>query len=177
MKLNQIFRICGNCGEEKTLDMFYRKKKCRYNRDFFCKTCRAKMAKSRYAKNKQNKNWVESERARARKKYWRLYVGKKIDPQMAKKIKLNYFKKYPEKKLAEYKSQNMPCGVGYNNHHWSYNKEHYKDVINLSILEHRKLHRYMIYDQERMMYRTVDGVLLDTKDLHLKYYESLKDKP
>ena len=61
-------------------------------------------------------------------------------------------------------------------HHWSYNQEDWLDVIQLSIKEHHFLHRYIIYDQERMMYRGLDGVLLDTKEKHLKYYDDCKLK-
>ena len=63
-------------------------------------------------------------------------------------------------------------------HHWSYKPEHAKDVIELSVKEHSKIHRYMVYDQEQMMYRRVDNnVLLDTREAHIAYYESLKKKP
>lgn len=44
----------------------------------------------------------------------------------------------------------------------------------LSKTDHMKLHRYMVYDQERRMYRRIDGVLLDTKDKHLEYYNRIK---
>ena len=54
-------------------------------------------------------------------------------------------------------------------HHWSYNEEHYKDVIHLTKKEHSKAHRFIIYDQERMMYRNLEGILLETKERHLKY--------
>lgn len=58
---------------------------------------------------------------------------------------------------------------GFNTHHWSYNRIHYNDVIVLSIKNHMKAHRFLIYDQERMMYRTIDGILLDNKEDHIKY--------
>ena len=86
-----------------------------------------------------------------------------------------YKDKYPEKQLAKNKASSLPKIEGFENHHWSYNKEHSLDVISLSKSEHMKLHRYMIYDQERMMYRTINGILLDTKEAHLHYYDSLKD--
>ena len=35
--------------------------------------------------------------------------------------------------------------------------------------DHFKAHRFLVYDQERMMYRTIGGVLLDTKEAHHKY--------
>lgn len=35
----------------------------------------------------------------------------------------------------------------------------------------------MVYDQERMMYRRSDNLLLlDTKELHIEYFNSLADK-
>ena len=59
-------------------------------------------------------------------------------------------------------------------HHWSYNKEHALDVIELSIKEHNFLHRHMIYDAERFMYRRCDNnQLLDTKESHLEYFNYL----
>lgn len=58
-------------------------------------------------------------------------------------------------------------------HHWSYNKEHAKDVIFLSKADHYKAHRFIIYDQERMMYRRCDTLeLLDTKESHLEFIKS-----
>lgn len=54
-------------------------------------------------------------------------------------------------------------------HHWSYNKAHWKDVIELTRKQHYTAHRYMVYDPERMMYRTTNGVLLDTRQAHELY--------
>ena len=58
---------------------------------------------------------------------------------------------------------------GNNLHHWSYNDEHFKDVIELNVKDHAMVHRHIIYDQERMMYRDLDGVLLDTRERHIEY--------
>jgi hypothetical protein len=58
---------------------------------------------------------------------------------------------------------------GAEKHHWSYNKEHYKDVIWLSKKDHMKAHRFIKYDQERMMYRDLNGYLLETKARHEQY--------
>lgn len=63
---------------------------------------------------------------------------------------------------------------GFHLHHWSYNQEDWLDVIKLEIKDHYFLHRYIIYDQERMMYRGLDGVLLDTKNKHIEYFENCK---
>lgn len=65
---------------------------------------------------------------------------------------------------------------GFELHHWSYNKEHAKDVIELSVADHYFIHRYIIYDQERMMYRTRDGILIDTKEKHVEHFNYLKTK-
>jgi hypothetical protein len=55
-------------------------------------------------------------------------------------------------------------------HHWSYNEEHFKDVIWLTKKEHMKGHRFIIYDQERKMYRRIDtNELLDTKEKHERW--------
>ena len=59
----------------------------------------------------------------------------------------------------------LPTGA--EKHHWSYNDEHFKDVIWLSKKEHNKAHRFIVYDQERKMYRNCfTNVLLDTKQSH-----------
>lgn len=77
---------------------------------------------------------------------------------------------YPEKYYAKIASQRIELGFdGAEKHHWSYNQEHYKDVIQLSKKDHMKAHRFLVYDQERMMYRTLNGDLLDTRERHIKY--------
>ena len=88
----------------------------------------------------------------------------------------SYKNKYPEKYIARNKSQRLPCKKGNQLHHWSYNEEHYKDVIELSVSDHAVLHRNIIYDQERMMYRNTDGILLDTKDSHIELLNKLKQQ-
>lgn len=64
----------------------------------------------------------------------------------------------------------MPKRAGYHLHHWSYRTEHAKDVIELTTREHGKAHRFLVYDQERMMYRRSDNMeLLDTRQRHEEY--------
>ena len=84
--------------------------------------------------------------------------------------------KFPEKKLARVAIRYMRRD-GFDAHHWSYNEEHRTDIIHLPPKEHRKLHRYSVYDQERMMYRRTDGSLIDSKGACIKYLKSLKGKP
>jgi len=117
---------------------------------------------------------VEKERARGREKYYRLgYRTRKPTPERKKEIIAKHLKKYPEKKAARIAAQHIKAPKGKENHHWSYKKAHHKDVLFLTIKEHFTAHRFMIYDQKRMMYRTRDGILLDTKEAHEKYIKSL----
>ena len=128
-----------------------------------------------------NPEWIEKEKIRAREKYFRLGYKDihKPTPEKKKENINNYKNKYPEKYKAQQNiGRILKAKDGFNNHHWSYNKEHYLDIIEFSILEHKKLHRYMIYDQERFMYRRIDTMeLLDTKEKHIEFYNSLGNKP
>lgn len=123
--------------------------------------------------------WNKKEKERHRLKYHRLnYKDKhKPTPEAKKLIIMRYKEKYPEKQLAKQKSGCLKPQISGNElHHWNYNKEHYKDVIELTILQHNKAHRYMVYDQERMMYRRADNnELLDTKLKHMQFIDSLKN--
>jgi len=66
-------------------------------------------------------------------------------------------------------SQRIKKTEGNHLHHWSYNEEHYKDVIELNPKEHNKIHRYLKYNQTTKMYKDLNGNLLLTKDKHLEY--------
>ena len=125
-------------------------------------------------------NFIEKERDRGREKYYRLnYKNKKNTENKRKTIK-SYTDKYPEKVIAKNKCSHLKASIKGNHlHHWSYNLEHAKDVIELSRKDHYKAHRFIIYDQERMMYRRCDTMeLLDTKELHIEFIEyCVRNKP
>lgn len=143
-----------------------------------CKECTKKDTKERAKKLRQSPEWVEKERGRHRSKYHRLKYKDKHKPSYEKKkiIMQKYKEKYPEKICAKLKSSNISAPDGLEKHHWSYNPIHSKDVLFYSNKDHNTIHRYMIYDQERMMYRTIDGVLLDTKESHQIYAAQSIDK-
>jgi hypothetical protein len=147
-----------------------------------CKDCTKNDVRIREGQLKKDPEWVRSERERHRNKYYRLNYKDKHKPskEQKKKIMKRYYEKYPEKLEARNKCAHIKKEKGYNNHHWSYNKEHYKDIIVLKESEHFLLHRYLIYDQERMKYRSAvttksfsSGELLDTKESHLLYYNEI----
>jgi hypothetical protein len=166
--------LCKKCNTIKESTEFYKSAATE------CKTCIKKRVDEREKLLRQNPEWVEKEKIRAREKYHRLGYKDLHKPTTERKreIMAKYNKKYPEKKLAKLASGHMkPQIKGNELHHWSYNEPHFKDVIELSVLDHNKAHRYMVYDAERKMYRRADNnILLDTKESHIEFINSLKDK-
>jgi len=123
-------------------------------------------------------NGLRKKKNRHRDKYFRVNYKDKHKPSKEGKKKAieNHKKKFPEQYKAKNACQYVKLiNLKNNRHHWSYNKEHYKDIIELSILDHNKLHRYIKYDQSVFMYRTLNGELLDTKQKHWDYWLSVKD--
>lgn len=112
---------------------------------------------------------------RNREKYHRLnYKDKEVSYEVRKKRRENYITNYPEKYKAKIASQRLPKEQGCELHHWSYNEEHYKDVLELSISDHNLLHRFIVYDQEIKMYRDLNGNVLN-KGNHLNLIKKLKE--
>lgn len=143
-----------------------------------CKDCAKVDIKERVKKLSLNADWVASERKRGREKYYRLNYRTTNKPTTEKKKQImgNYNNKFPEKLKAKYSIRGMKAIPGNNLHHWSYNEPDFKSVIELTVRDHNKLHRYMIYDQERKMYRSVfDNILLDSMESHLNLLEKIKD--
>ena len=143
-----------------------------------CKECAKKDVREREAELRKDPAWVWKERERGRNKFKRLY-RKSLKPyKQMTRCNNSYADRYPEKYLAKNSSARLkPPRNGLVKHHWSYNKTHWKDVVWLTAEEHYFIHRYLVYDQERMMYRTINGVLLDSKEVSEKYYEHCKKNP
>lgn len=168
--------VVGNINQP--LSEFYKQNGNLDGRAGRCKLCCKADAKKRHDELIKNPDFVESEKKRAREKYHRLYSDGRHYPSPEKKreVMKRYNEKYPEKLLAKNKAVYLkPKIKGNQLHHWSYNEEHYKDVIELSNSEHAKIHRYMKYSQPDKMYRTLSGLLLNTRELHERYISIIAD--
>jgi len=136
-----------------------------------CKECTKQRIKNREQKLRLNDEWKDKERLRQREKYYRLNYKEKHKPSPeSKKIAMDkYIKKYPEKVRAKSLSRKLRPLIKTNQlHHWNYNIEFAKDVIELSIKDHSKIHRFIKYDQKTFMYKDLNGILLDTKEKHIE---------
>jgi len=164
-------KICLECNIDKPLSEYYTHKLMSDGYLNKCKDCTKSRVKKRHHILSKDDSWVKSEQKRHREKYYRLGYKDKHKPttEQKREIMLRYIEKYPEKHEARICSSNIVNTNGHN-HHWSYNKEHYKDVIDISEKDHAKAHRFLIYDQERRMYRRFDNSeLLDTKEKHIDF--------
>lgn len=168
-------KICFKCELEKDLSEFYKQKNMVDGHLNKCKECTKKGSKDNYNKKSKDPSFIESEKARGREKYERLHKGwKKVSKEVRFKSTKTYRLNFPEKYSAHKASQGLKKEDSSNHlHHWSYNEQHYVDVIEINKEEHIRIHRYLVYDQEYMMYRTLNNELLDTKEKHVKYLDEI----
>lgn len=175
-------KACFKCGTVQPLSAYYKHKQMADGHLNKCKKCTNLDVRKREEDLKKDPEWVEKEKERARDKYNRLYRDNRKQPTKEDKKKYIsiYYAKYPEKKRALRLSSHIRK-KGYHKHHWSYAEGFEKDIIWLNVKEHNYLHRYLVYDQERQLYRCTrktdsftPGDLLDTKYRHIRYYLELK---
>lgn len=165
-------KACFKCLEVKLLSEYYKHPATRDKHLNKCKSCtKADVKKDTYRKL-ENPDWVAAEQARHRDKYHRLGYREmhRPSPDIATKNRIKYTEKYPEKMAARNLTSHLAGKNGSHMHHWSYAVQDAKDLIKLNAKDHATLHRFIVYDQQKMAYRRKDnGELLATRELHESY--------
>lgn len=160
---------CKQCKETLPVSEFYRNKNCREGHEPKCKSCIRSSANDRYQmKSRTDPEWVFNERNRTRIA-GNVARANGNDRQHPRKDIDKDCPKYGASKAAHALSRES----GFHNHHWSYQEDHWKDTVKLRISDHYKIHRFTIYDSERLQYRTIHGVLLDTRASAEHYYSKV----
>lgn len=169
--INMKEKICFKCNISKSLDFFYKHPQMPDGHLGKCKECTKKDVREREEKLRLDPEWVSKERDRHREKYHRLDYKDKHKPTKGAKVKIikRYSEKYPEKAKIKNIISKLPKTPGFEKHHWSYRIEDALDIILLTTKDHNTAHRFLIYDQVEMRYRTVDNILLDSKETHFEY--------
>ena len=155
-------KICIICGDNKDLESFYKHPKMADGRLGKCKDCCKKQAKLREEKLRLNPEWVLKEQERHREKYERLNYKDK---------QLEWDKNKPWTRNSIYKGlhRNLNIPKDYSIHHWCYQETFLKDVFIMKYSEHKKAHKFLDFDFDSFQFKTDLGVLLTTKEEHMKY--------
>jgi len=153
---------CFKCGVEKSIDDFYKHKQMADGHLNKCIDCAKNDVKVNIEKLSKNPNWIEKERERGREKYKRLNYK---DRQKEKDKNRHW------KQSSKYKglSKKLKTPKGFELHHWNYNYDFLEDVIILKRSAHKKAHTSLIFNDELLIFKTNDGIDLDTKQKHIQY--------
>lgn len=180
---------CLKCNENKSLECFYYDNQRNTYRSK-CKECTKKKQSEYRINNKEkiqeySKQYLEKNRdiirMKFKEKYWKDKENKipfvpmsEAERREAKRIyDKKYKSKHPEKVRARTSVIKLKVEQGFHKHHWSYLKENFKDVIILSNDLHLRLHGNLKYNPELKCYETKSGVLLDTREKHVSFINSL----
>lgn len=175
-----FMKKCFKCGIDKPITDFYAHKGMLDGHLNKCKSCTKEDTAKRSAILVSTPEGLEKERKRHREKYYRLEYNEKHkpSPESKKESTRKYRATHSEKYKATGRSSDIILNTpGNEKHHWSYQKNHAKDIIELTPKFHAKLHRFLKYDKNTFMYFSRDGVLLDTREKHLDYIKYVSGQP
>jgi len=167
-----IGKICRICNQFKSFDEFRKRDTMKDGHRSECKSCLSERSAKKYAINSSDPDWLEKDRTRNRE-LQRTY-SPSLKPVQNYRQSTRFSDRFPEKLKANSMSQGMKKPFDdAEKHHWSYNDEHWRDVIWLSMRDHRFIHRFLVYDQKQKLYCTVNGSILNSRGSHEKYISGI----
>jgi hypothetical protein len=159
-------KICFKCKKEKLINDFYKHPQMADGHVNKCKECNKRDVEINYENNVKNPEWVEKERFRGREKYKRLNY---IEKYKYSEIKFSFRKGVKFKNVHKYLKLDKYIEA----HHWNYNVGFEYDIIKLTRSQHKIVHKYMFLDYELLLYRTKELKILDTKENHINFINTI----